>query len=126
MAPGIRSYISGKEYEHGGLSPQECVVPVLTVTAQAAESTAIEIQEIRWTGLRCRIQVSGIAPGLAVDVRNKAASKDSSLTAEPKAVRDAQASIIVTDDSQEGNAAFVVVLDQEGNLLAQRHTTVGG
>ncbi|MDP2663722.1 MAG: BREX-1 system phosphatase PglZ type B, partial [Dehalococcoidia bacterium] len=28
MAPGIACFEAGKEYEHGGLSPQECVTPV--------------------------------------------------------------------------------------------------
>jgi hypothetical protein len=31
IAPDIHCYESGKEYEHGGISPQECVVPVLSV-----------------------------------------------------------------------------------------------
>jgi len=35
VAPDICCYEASKEYEHGGLSPQECVVPVITVTAQA-------------------------------------------------------------------------------------------
>ena len=34
MAPGIRCYEMGKEYEHGGLSPQECITPVLDVWAE--------------------------------------------------------------------------------------------
>jgi len=32
VAPGIRCYEAGKEYEHGGISPQECVAPIITVT----------------------------------------------------------------------------------------------
>ena len=32
VASGIRCYEAGKEYEHGGISPQECVLPVITVT----------------------------------------------------------------------------------------------
>ena len=30
MASGIRCYEAGHEYEHGGLSPQECVTPLIT------------------------------------------------------------------------------------------------
>jgi hypothetical protein len=33
VAPGIHCYEAGKEYEHGGISPQECVIPVITATA---------------------------------------------------------------------------------------------
>ena len=32
IASGIRCYEAGQEYEHGGLSPQECVTPLITVT----------------------------------------------------------------------------------------------
>lgn len=37
VAPGIGCYEAGKEYEHGGISPQECIVPVLTIRALALE-----------------------------------------------------------------------------------------
>lgn len=33
MAADVHCYEAGKEYEHGGLSPQECVVPVLAIEA---------------------------------------------------------------------------------------------
>ena len=32
IAPDIHCFEAGKEYEHGGVSPQECVVPVLRVS----------------------------------------------------------------------------------------------
>ncbi len=32
IALDIRCYEAGQEYEHGGLSPQECVTPLITVT----------------------------------------------------------------------------------------------
>jgi len=35
VAPDICCYEASKEYEHGGLSPQECIVPVITVSAKA-------------------------------------------------------------------------------------------
>jgi hypothetical protein len=34
VAPGIHGYEAGKEYEHGGFSPQECVVPVIRVRVE--------------------------------------------------------------------------------------------
>ena len=45
VAPGIRCYEAGKEYEHGGLSPQECVTPVITV------SLAVEPKRVESDGL---------------------------------------------------------------------------
>lgn len=35
VAAGIGCYEAGKEYEHGGISPQECIVPLLIVTPPA-------------------------------------------------------------------------------------------
>ena len=31
--PGVRAFYNGTEYAHGGISPQECVLPVIDVTA---------------------------------------------------------------------------------------------
>lgn len=126
VAPGIHSYTAGKEYEHGGLSPQECVVPILTVTASTPTGPAVVIADVRWTGLRCRMQISGARPGLVVDLRTKAADASTSLAAASKTVgADGQASLVVPDDSREGEAVFVVVLDG-GQVIAQQHTAVGG
>jgi len=41
MAPGICCYEAGKEYEHGGLSPQECITPVITVSSPGEARAAL-------------------------------------------------------------------------------------
>ena len=124
-APG---YVAGKEYGHGGLTVQECVVPVLTVTAGASAKATATIDAIRWVGLRCHVTISGPA-GLMVDPRVKAGDPSSSAVAEgqPKAVgEDGQASLMVTDDSLEGTAVHLVVLDASGDQIAKEPTTIGG
>ena len=40
MAPGASSFYAGQEYAHGGVSPQECVVPVIDVDPLATEARA--------------------------------------------------------------------------------------
>ncbi|WP_166395207.1 BREX-1 system phosphatase PglZ type B [Rubrobacter marinus] len=126
VAPGIRAYEAGKEYEHGGLSPQECVVPVLTVTAGApATAATATIAEIRWTGLRCRVRVEDAPEGARVDLRSRAADPSTSI-APAKTLKGGAASLPVADDSREFEAAILVVLDPDGRVLAQRLTTVGG
>ena len=70
MAPGIHCYEAGKEYEHGGLSPQECVVPVLTATRRAPQ-IHVSIGEVKWRRLRCNVEVQGPMPGIRVDIRTK-------------------------------------------------------
>ncbi len=126
VAHGIASYEAGKEYEHGGLSPQECVVPVLTVTASAATEQAA-IAGVTWKGLRCGVTVSGARPGLVLDVRTKAGDPASSIAESPKPTgSDGSGSLVVEDEDREGDAAHVVLLNEEGRVLTQVVTTVGG
>jgi len=131
VAPGICCYEAGREYEHGGLSPQECVVPLLTVTSPASRSplAAVSIEGLRWVGLRCRVTLAAPGPldGLLVDLRSRPADPTSSLAAEPKpAMLAGPISLAVADDEQQGHAAVVVVLDAAGRVLAQQPTIVGG
>ncbi len=62
LAPGVTCFEAGKEYEHGGVSPQECIVPRFTVTAGPATATTggPEITSVKWLGLLCRIEVTGV------------------------------------------------------------------
>jgi len=127
VASGINCYEAGKEYEHGGLSPQECVVPVLTVTAAAGEAAAVAIGSIKWVGLRCRITLAGTLPGAVVDIRTKPADPASTLvTARKGAGSEGQVSLAIADDDRLGDAAIVVVLDGSGHVQAQEPTIVGG
>ena len=126
VAPGISAYEAGKEYEHGGLSPQECIVPVLTVTAGLTNpSVAATIAEVRWMGLRCKVRVEGAPDGARVDLRSRAADPSTSI-AGPKPLKDGAVSIPVPDDSREFDAAIVVVLEPDGRVLSQAPTVVGG
>ncbi len=127
VAPGIAAYEAGKEYEHGGLSPQECVVPVVTVTASDERvSATATIAEVRWAGLRCRVRVEGAPDGAEVDLRSRAADPSTSI-ATPKPLKpDGTASLPVADDDREGEAAVIVVLGPDGRALAQGATVVGG
>lgn len=125
VASGIACYEAGKEYEHGGISPQECVVPVITASKPvAAIATDATITGITWKGLRCAITVSGAGAGMTVDVRTKAGNAATSIVT-PKPIETGAASLLVEDDDQLGAAAFVVLLNAGGTLLAQVQTTVG-
>lgn len=126
VAPGISCFIANKEYEHGGLSPQECVTPVLTVRGAATTGPVAEIKSIRWMGLRCKIQVEGAVPGALVDIRSKPIDAASSVVSAPKPVSaDGQVSLVIPDDSLEGQAAMVVLLGGDGNVVAQAPTLIG-
>ena len=52
IAPGITCFEANKVYEHGGVSPQECVVPRIAVAVGSApQSGGAEITKARWHGL---------------------------------------------------------------------------
>jgi len=126
-APGIASFVAGAEYAHGGLTLQECLVPTLDLVVAKSPALAIkaDITKLVWAGLRCKIEVATEAVGLRVDIRTKAALADSSLVAVVKALDGGKVSLAVSDDANEGTAAFVVVLDAGGNVVQKKSTTVG-
>ena len=126
-APGIASFIAGAEYAHGGLTLQECLVPILELVAASAPTASVkaDIGKITWSGLRCRVEVTSEVAGLRVDIRTKAALPESSVVAQVKALESGKVSLAVADDSTEGTAAFVVVLDAAGNVVQKKSTTVG-
>ncbi|BDI07219.1 BREX-1 system phosphatase PglZ type B [Sphaerotilus microaerophilus] len=125
-APGVTNFIAGADYAHGGISLQECLVPVLQLecAGAAAPGTAVTIQSVSWKGLRCTVVVAGASPGQRVDIRTKAALASSSLAAS-KPIDGGKASLAVADDEQMGTAAVVVVLGADGEVLQKRSTTVG-
>lgn len=126
-APGVSSFIAGSDYAHGGLSLQECLVPVLDVVfAAPAVTTQVTIKAVAWKGLRCLVEVDSTAPGLSVDVRTKPALANSSLVASVKPLESGKANLAVADDDHMGVAAVVVVLAADGQVLQKQATTVGG
>lgn len=129
VPPGISAYKAGIEYTHGGVSLQECVTPVLVVTAKTTPS-AVTIDAVKWVNLICRLTVSGAGPGHIVDLRKRAADKASSILGTPKDLElgsgNGKASVVVPDDDLIGEAVSVVVINVSGVVVARRATTVGG
>jgi hypothetical protein len=124
--PGIDCFMAGVEYDHGGLSLQECVVPQLSIRAGKPTVISATIESFKWAGLRCRVKVAGDHEGCQVALRDKAADPASSL-AEPKAVsKDGTTALVVVDDTREGSATTLVLLDPAGTVLDKALVTVGG
>ena len=123
--PGIGSFFAGTEYAHGGISPQECVVPDL-IAERDTTTAAARITKVDWRGMRCRIKVETSAPHVVVDLWLNRRQPESSIAASVREVNDAgDASLVVAEDKHEGAAALVVVLDKAGRVLDDRSTTVG-
>ena len=128
LAPGISTFVDGKRYEHGGLSPQECVIPRMTCSLAASTAVEqVEIIEMRWVGLRLRVNVVGSHAGCTIDLRRKAGDPESSYVGGARALDEEGAgALLVHDDAAAGEAAILAVLDSSGCLLLQRLTTIGG
>jgi hypothetical protein len=128
IAPGIACFEAGREYDHGGLSPQECVTPVITIArTTGASGSSVAIVSASWRGLRCVVKTAGSAPGMLADIRTRAGDPTTSLAAAPRPMgADGSFSVLAQDGEREGEAVLVVILDAHGTVLAQVSTIVGG
>jgi len=124
-APGIHAFVSNMEFAHGGISPQECVVPDMVVSF-GAKATYAKILDVQWRGMRCRVKVDTNVDGLSIDLRLNARQAATSVAHTPKQLdQSGDASLAVEDDKHEGAAAVVVVVDKNGLVLVSRPTQIG-
>jgi hypothetical protein len=127
LADGVSCYKNGEEYAHGGLSLQECLTLQLIVTGGAGAQATIEFTDLVWKGLRCTVAVEGQYRGLTLDIRTRAGEASSSVVLGTKPLKeDGRASVVVEDEDMEGQNAVVVLLDDNGALIAQTDTRIGG
>jgi hypothetical protein len=123
--PGIACFRAGDGYAHGGISPQECVIPVLEVEHGFGAIHA-SITSVEWRGMRCRVRVQTNDPLVRVDLRTNWKQATTSIVAAAKeAGTSGEVSLAVPDDSYEDVAASVVLLDREGKVITSQTTRVG-
>ena len=128
LADGISCYRAGYEYAHGGVSLQECLTLHLTVSegVKSATGAAIEITDVAWKGLRCKVAVDGETAGLFLDLRTHPGNAATSVAMGAKPFKeDGTSSVVVEDEDMEGEEATIVLIDDEGRLVAQRETVIG-
>lgn len=126
VAPGISCFEANQTYEHGGVSPQECVVPRLTITTAAmAPASRAEITSIKWRGLTLVVEFNDLPDGAKVDLRRYAGDAGSSI-ADLARVTGGRGKVIllVEDEDLEGDHAQLVVVAKDGTVLLQRETMV--
>ena len=127
---GSRRYrvsLPGMEYAHGGLTLQEALIPSLTVSAkQKGGAKSVALKEMKWSGMRLNVVLEG-AQGLTIDVRRKVADADSSFADQPDDWRGRwpEDQPFVEDDDALGTAAFLVVVDQTGQLIFKHPVVIG-
>jgi hypothetical protein len=129
VAPGAKSFLGGLEYSHGGVSPQECVLPVISVVTQAgaAGASVAGIASIHWKRLRCSVEIAHPRPGLKIDARRHSGDATSRVGTSTKDVEpDGQASLLISDETLEGQAISIVLLSETNEVIAKADTVVGG
>lgn len=125
MAPHICSFIAGKHYDHGGLSLQECLTPVINVKSlNVLSKVSASIKNTKWVGLRFKVEVETDGEVYAV-LRTKPADADSSVSTKKK-VKNGKCTLMVEDDELEGSSAVLVLLDGDGQLLDKQASLIGG
>jgi hypothetical protein len=126
-APGMAAFESGTIYEHGGLSPQECVIPVLEVSASAYASGPAQIKGIRWTAQRCRVDFEPAEADVVAEIRFAPADPSTTVGGPKSPSEPGEIKLLVDEDrAASGTKAFVVLLGPDGAVISQRQTTVGG
>lgn len=123
-ATGARSFYAAYEYAHGGISPQECILPVMDISGSASSSD-VSITEARWEGLRLRITVVGGAD-LRADVRLGLETAGISLAKGGRVLDEHGKTSVLISDDHEDEAASIVILDDHDRVVAHRTTKVGG
>ncbi|WP_095085225.1 BREX-1 system phosphatase PglZ type B [Mesorhizobium sophorae] len=123
-ASGVRCFYASQEYSHGGVSPQECVLPIIEI-ASKSERPDISIVQARWEGLRLRIEVQGGADS-HVDLRLGAVTSGPSLIKGGRVLDESGRTSVLVSDEHEGATACLVILDDDGRVRAHRTLTVGG
>ncbi len=123
---GIDCFVAGKEYGHGGLSVQECVVPQLVVRNGKKAGPAAKIENVRWSGLRCRVTIGGDFAGCSVDLRDKPADPGTSVAGAKAVGSDGNVALVVPDDSRDGSSTTLVLIDASGSVVDKMPLMVGG
>lgn len=125
MPSGAEAFRAGEVYTHGGLSPQECVIPDITVGGELTTAGVLRISTISWRRLRLTVELSGeLTTGATVEVRRKerdpASRVDVASTLEGTSAR-----LTISDEVEEGDPVLVVVVDRHGSVVDARATRVG-
>ncbi len=126
VAPGISCFEANKDYEHGGVSPQECVVPRLTVTLAASPTAGAAITSMKWRGLALSVEFTDLPDGATLDLRFAPGDVNTSIAGGARPVgSEGKERILVGDEDLEDQPAYLVVEAADGSLLLQRDTIVG-
>ncbi len=128
VAPGAKAFKKGESYAHGGVSLQECVTPVLRITAGGGTGGgSVKVVEVKWKRMRCAIELNHGAAGLRVDLRKDPSDAKSTVLPSAREIEtDGQVSVLVPNEDLAGKKVTVVILDTDGTIQATAETQIGG
>lgn len=127
-APGISFFKANEEYAHGGISLQECIVPRINIIMNKTSKLTGKVKSVSWNQLICHVELEEASDNYSIDIRNKSDDESTSIVLskpERRKVQENTARVMV-DDSVQGQAAHVVLLNHDGVILDSKLTTVGG
>ena len=77
--------------------------------------------------MRCKIAMDGDEKDIFLDIRKEAANESSSIVLSVKPLKeDGTSSVVIDDDDLEGEDAVIVLLNKDGQIVAQEFTVIGG
>lgn len=126
VANGITCFTANQEYEHGGVSLQECVVPRLTVRSSPTEhDVLVAVRSVKWRGLTLSVEFDELPDNATVDVRTVAGDASSSVIDQDQLTAGSRKRVLFASDDHEGEDAVMVVTGPDGSILFQLAMTVG-
>jgi hypothetical protein len=125
MPSGAEAFRAGEVYSHGGLSPQECVIPDITVHGgESIPSRGVRIRTISWRRLRLTVEFTSELTDVTVEVRRR--ERDAASRVDVAAtIEVTRARLTISDEVEEGDPVLVVLVDRQGSIIDARATRVG-
>lgn len=122
LAPGISAYAAGREYDHGGLSPQESVVPFLRVKKSGPVAGQPRLVSVTWNTPKtiCRVTATD-ADGLSVSVERLG-----SAIGEPGTIdNEGKGRVVFEEVADLINEQISLVLRRDGQKVAEERMNFG-
>jgi hypothetical protein len=127
VPPGASAFRAGEEYAHGGISPQESVIPEIIVGEDSGgpRQGDARIESLSWRRYRLSVMLTGPATDYEVEVRRSERDAASRIMAERIGADGEKIDLRVDPDMEEETPVFVVLLDAFGSVVDARKTSIG-
>ena len=122
LAPGIGAFRAGQVYDHGGLSLQECVVPMVDVVSNQPAKARVAIKAVTWNTRKtiCSVEATG-TDGLTVALERLGSS-----VGEPGDVgADGKGRVVLDEVDDLLGEVVSVVLRHDGQIVAEEQLKFG-